>query len=313
MRKTVLLFAPSVAMSVILLNMSFSSQAPEKIWTQPWQDACEETSIVMVDNFYNHRQLDTQSAKREIGNIFAIKEKVFGPSLDESAEDMTYLINNFLNWEASVVENVTMEQIRDQIIQGNPVILPANAKKLNNGYMNASGYHVIVISGYDDSNRTFIAQEPGTAFGKNYAYSYATIDAAIDGNLLNSQGRKRLAIFTNDNLTASIDTDGDKDNLTKLNELDLGTSLISADTNGDGFTDGSAFSRSESFPSKSKATGSELIRLEFDHKVYFVQGNIKRHVVNEAVLRKMGHQMSEVAIIDAESFNSFETGAPIEF
>lgn len=154
----------------IYLKINFSSQAPAGNWDEPWQNACEETSIVIVDSFYNNNSMDLETSKREILKILAIKEKEFGPSLDENAEKIVYLINNFLNWEAWVIENPTIEQIKEQVDKKNPVILPVDGRKLSNRYFNVSGYHVFVISGYDDDKQVLIAQEPGTRFGKNYPY-----------------------------------------------------------------------------------------------------------------------------------------------
>jgi hypothetical protein len=34
------------------LDVPFTSQAPAGNWLEPWQNACEETSVIMVTNFF---------------------------------------------------------------------------------------------------------------------------------------------------------------------------------------------------------------------------------------------------------------------
>ena len=44
-------------------------------------------------------------------------------------------------------------------------------------------YHTIIITGYDDSDGTFITNEPGTRYGKNYRYGQKLLfDAIRDWN-----------------------------------------------------------------------------------------------------------------------------------
>lgn len=297
----------------LILGIEFTSQAPEKNWRQPWQDACEETSIVIVDNFYNKKSLNTKTAKSEILKIFYIKEKVFGPSLDEDAEKMNYIINNFLNWEGRVVENLTLEQIKEEITNNRPVILPADGKILKNKYFNTSGYHVFVISGYDDDKKMFITQEPGTRFGKNYLYSYDTVERAMrDYHVQGLNQGKRVAIFTSPTNQISLSTDGDKDRLNKGEELSRRTGLISADSDGDGYSDCrySVIKSGSNNPVNNLSEGS-LIKLDWDFRIYLIQNNQKRHITNKEVLDKMGRSLNEVKVIYAQYFDSLATASPI--
>lgn len=181
----------------VSLKMEFTSQAPEGNWGEPWYNDCEEVSIVMVDSFYNNRKLTREVAKKEILRIIDIKEKAYGPSLDENAEEMVDLINNYLNWKAWIVENPTINQIKEQIDNGHPVLLPADGRKLDNRYYTTTEYHVFVISGYDDDKKTFIVQDAGTYHGKDYQYSYATVQNAMhDYDPIELSDGRRVAIFT---------------------------------------------------------------------------------------------------------------------
>lgn len=227
------------------LTVPFTPQAPEGNWRQPWQDTCEETSIVMVNNFYQGnttKKKDKDKAKKEILQILKIKENKWGKSLDESAAKVADIINNFLPWEARVIENPTLDQMKAEIDANRPVILPAYGKALKNPYFRSGGpvYHMLVISGYDEEKQEFIVQEPGTRFGLDFRYSFATImDAAHDFTTRAKVSTgKKVAIFTSKEITDSAPLDGDNDGLTKAEELKYGSILYLKDSDGDGYADG---------------------------------------------------------------------------
>ena len=43
------------------ISVPFTSQAPEKNWEQPWQDACEEAAVLMLDAYYKNYNLSPPS------------------------------------------------------------------------------------------------------------------------------------------------------------------------------------------------------------------------------------------------------------
>ncbi|MBI5222398.1 MAG: C39 family peptidase [Candidatus Magasanikbacteria bacterium] len=237
------IFLPVPVFAQTNLPVPFTSQAPYGYWGQPWQDTCEETAILMVDSFYNNKKLSNKSiAKQEILRILNIKTNAYGKGLDENAEQMANLINDFLNWEATIIENPTIEQIKSQIDAGQPVIIPAYGKALHNPHFRSGGpeYHSLVISGYDDDKKQFIVQEPGTRYGLDFRYNYDTLMNAIHDFLPNKQTKngRKVALFTSKTLTTSAGADGDKDGLSKAKELEYGTITWLKDSDGDGFTDG---------------------------------------------------------------------------
>lgn len=235
------LFFPLSALA-INLPVQFTSQAPYGNWRQPWQDACEETSIVMVNSYYQNLKLDKVHAKKEILNIFTIKEKIYGKSLDENIEKVKNLINNFLSWESTLVENPTLEQIKEQIDQNQPVIVPAYGRALHNKYFKNGGpeYHMLVVSGYDDDKQEFIVQEPGTSRGLDFRYKYDTILNANHDFLpkkLTKNGKK-IMLFTKNSIADTKNLDGDKDGLIKADEIFYQSLTWLKDSDGDSFLDG---------------------------------------------------------------------------
>jgi len=304
---------PVVAYS---LKVSFSSQAPFFHWTQPWQDACEETSIIMVDSFYNQKHLDKDAAKKQILNTLKIKELYFGESLDENASKVTELINNFFYWEAKVVHNASVEQIKNELDYGRPVILPAHAKSLKNKYFLSSGadYHMLVISGYDENTREFITQDPGTMYGKDYHYSYETIINAMHDFVPNNKtitGQK-VAVFTSPKINLSATVDADHDGLYKSDEIKHQTSLFKSDTDNDGYSDYEEVQNGYSpVVNESKLKNNALIRSAIDNKVYFIENNTKRYIISPSALEKYW-QWGQITTVSEKFINQLINGAEIK-
>ncbi len=164
------------------LSVPFTSQAPTGNWAEPWEDACEETSIVMVNDYYRHTSLDPAKAIAEITHILSVKQQHFGVSRNESMQTVLRIITAaHLNWHARIVTNPTLDQLKNELAEGRPIIFPIDARLVSNPYYDAvtPNYHVIVISGYDNGAQKFITQDPGTDRGHNFMYRY---DELIQAN-----------------------------------------------------------------------------------------------------------------------------------
>lgn len=236
-----LLLAPNIVLANTL-PVPFTSQAPDGIWSQPWLDACEEASITMVDAFYAGKNIDTAYAKSMIQRIVRLEMKTLGVHRDTNAAQIVGIINSFFPWEARVINNPTLEQIKNEISSSRPVILPVYGRALRNPYFRDGGpnYHALVISGFDDNTKEFIVEEPGTKRGANFRYSYERILSAMHDYLPNGRTRygQPVAIFTSRKIVDSALLDGDGDGLNKINELRYGSLLWLMDSDGDGMNDG---------------------------------------------------------------------------
>lgn len=165
----------------INLTVPFTSQAPEKNWDQPWQDACEEAALLMLDAYYKKYNLSPLFARDEILKIIEWEEE---RGLENSLEiervketaEQYFKILNF-----SVLENPTIEDIKKSIAKGNPVLAVAYGKDLPNPYFNNGGpeYHALIIRGYTEEK--FITNDPGTKRGENFAYYYNDLLNAVHG------------------------------------------------------------------------------------------------------------------------------------
>ncbi|OGH87017.1 MAG: hypothetical protein A2206_01095 [Candidatus Magasanikbacteria bacterium RIFOXYA1_FULL_40_8] len=296
------------------LNVPFTVQAPDANWNQPWQDACEETVIAMVDYFYSKNTFTTGKAKEAILQMIKIKEKYLGTSLDENAETIALLINNFLTWEAYIRINPTLEDIKKEIDNNRPVIMPAHGKYLYNPYFQNGGpeYHSLVISGYDDEKQEFITQEPGTRHGLDFRYSYGNIMNAMHDFLPGGQTKfgDKTAIFTSPNITSSANDDADGDGLVKIKEIELKTLLWSYDSDNDGYRDGQEIEAGYS-PISANALLGTLIKTPDSPMVYLFFNNTIRHILNEAVFISHGWKWFNIFTVPGNFIENLETGAEI--
>ncbi len=180
------------------LNVPFSSQAPQADWQEPWLNACEETSIIMADNFYRDKKISPEQARSQILKILAVKEESFGKSKDESMERVAEIINLAdLSWKAVVSVDPLLNDIKKELAEGRPIIAPVDVRLLINSPHAGTDidYHVMIISGYDEKTEEFIVQDPGIKAGKNDRYGYQNFYDAINDFLPNASPSGRKAVL----------------------------------------------------------------------------------------------------------------------
>lgn len=180
------------------LEVPFTAQAPEGDWSEPWQNACEETSILMVDGFYEGEDPNREEEKTRILEILKTKKEEIKISKDESLETISELINSLdLNWTTTIKTNPTVDELIEELANNRPIIVPVFAPELPNPYYDDVDYHVMVLVGYDQEQEVFLVNDPGTQYGEGLSYDYDTLMAAIHD--LNSKdydaGAKRV-LFT---------------------------------------------------------------------------------------------------------------------
>lgn len=182
------------------IEVPFTSQAPAGDWSEPWQNACEETSIYMVSSFYAGDEIKQAAATKRLREIFAVKVEDFKISKDESLQTIADLIVTLsLPWKTRIVYDPTVDDLKTELTLNNPIIVPVFAPALSSIYPIASSadYHVIVLTGYDDSDSVFIINDPGTSDGKGVRIPYETFMSAIhDLNTADYQAGKKAVLFT---------------------------------------------------------------------------------------------------------------------
>ncbi len=178
------------------LDVPFTSQAPEKNWDQPWQDACEEAVILMLDAYYKkyslsplfardelQKMVDWETAKGwggsvEIEKVKMVLEWYVGKKIPDSSlqTDSKFKIVDF-----KIIENPTTEDIKRSLVNKHPVLVVADGKVLPNPHFRSGGpvYHALVVIGYDDETGEFVTNDPGTQFGAGFKYKYDDLMGAI--------------------------------------------------------------------------------------------------------------------------------------
>ena len=161
----------------------FVPQSPEKNWDEPWQDACEEASLLTVDYYYkNITSSDSQTIKNDLVKIFDFENQQ-SFTHDVNIDQMALVAQNYLKYTPKIISNPTIDDLKKYLFQDIPIIVPANGKTLyqENKHFKEGGpyYHNLVILGYDDNAKKFTVHDVGTQFGAYFKYSYSLLIDSI--------------------------------------------------------------------------------------------------------------------------------------
>jgi len=190
------------------LGAPFVSQAPLRNWEMPYQEACEEASMLSVVKHIKGGATDSQTINTDILTLIDWEEKN-DYKVDLTAQEVVDVLDEYFDVDAYTSTDVSTDRIKYELSQGNLVIVPLAGRLLGNPYFFQPGpiFHMIVIRGYD--NRNFITNEVGTnTKGEAYKYKYDVVlnaihdwnhEFAIDGMSEEEieQGRKVMIIIDN--------------------------------------------------------------------------------------------------------------------
>jgi len=167
--------------TTILLAAPFQPQAPLGDWSQPWQDACEEASIIVTEFALKHQSLSKEKMVEEIKRLVDYENKTLGFFESTNVYQTADIANAVYGLKLKILDNPTVEDIKKNLSAGRLIIAPMAGRSLHNPYFNGAGpiYHMLVIRGYDDAARVFITNEVGTKRGEAYRYPYQTLMRAI--------------------------------------------------------------------------------------------------------------------------------------
>lgn len=181
----------------INLSVPWMLQAPKQDWSQPFEDACEEASLLMVDAYYDGRRSGwgSDEATRLILDVVAYEDRTYGYNKDTTSQDVMNTAKNYFNHPNVEILEATEANIKAALANGNPVIAPANGKMLMNPNFKNGGpiYHMLVIKGYTKDG-TWITNDPGTRNGPDYLYPKQRLLDAIH-ELGKTDGRKVIIVI----------------------------------------------------------------------------------------------------------------------
>ncbi len=185
----------------VRLNIAFAGQAPLGDWNPPYDEACEEASLIIVHHYLENTPLDAAIMNREILDMVAHEESK-GLPIDIDMPELAQVARDLYGYDAQVLEgnDVTAERIEQELANGNPVIAPFAGQDLGNPYYSGEGppYHVLVIVGYDQNS--FITHDVGTKRGEYYTYRKQIVLDSIHDWTGSTEtirsGPKRLLVVT---------------------------------------------------------------------------------------------------------------------
>jgi hypothetical protein len=161
------------------IDMTFYSQAPYGNWKQPWQDACEEASLLLVANTYNKYDWTRSQFNDQILKLVDWEVKTYGSYKENPADQIIQTLKDQFNLSSVVHTDPTLEDVQKILAQGHLIIIPLAGKEIGNPNFQNGGptYHAIVIKGYTKDQK-IITEDVGTSHGENYIYSWDTLQKA---------------------------------------------------------------------------------------------------------------------------------------
>lgn len=167
--------------STFKIKVPFSPQAPHANWDDPYQEACEEASLLMVHWYLQGDTDDVIPPDDADRDLLALVrwETNHGYGEDVTMDQLAEIARQYYGYTPVVEDTVTVTHIKELLVTGYPVIVPIAGRDLGNPYFSGEGpwYHMLVITGYDRNE--FITNEPGTRRGEGYKYAYDVLIAAI--------------------------------------------------------------------------------------------------------------------------------------
>ena len=193
---------PTPAAKALNLAVSFMLQAPKQNWVQPYEDACEEASALMLDGYFDKRSkaYEPDEALALIDALVAWEDKTFGHNQHTDANETARILREYFGYKKVEVRAIkTAEDIKTVLDKGLPVLAPSHGKALLNPNFKNGGpeYHMVVIKGYTKEG-DWITNDPGTRKGADYIYpKQRLLDAIHDYDAEDMRdGRKVIIIVT---------------------------------------------------------------------------------------------------------------------
>lgn len=180
--------------SEINLDAPFYSQAPFGNWDFPWQEACEEASVLLVANVYQKHNWTRTEFNEEILKLVDWQKENFGTYLDTTVAQTAEILQKYLRLETITHEDPTYEDVQKILNKGHFIIMFFAGKELGNPYFTNGGpnYHVLVVKGYKPGKK-IITHDVGTKNGANYVYSWDVLQSAMHDFAIPIQsGEKRI-------------------------------------------------------------------------------------------------------------------------
>lgn len=164
-------------------NVFFTAQAPTGEWAKSeFQNGCEEASALMAFAWRSGKAYTKEEVKQELVDMARYQEKQIGQAVDtDAAETAEVLLDGYFSIaDYKVSYDFALDELKQALADG-LVIVPTNGQALKNPNFTRPGpiQHMLVITGYDETTKEFITNDPGTIKGKGYRYAEDVLYGAI--------------------------------------------------------------------------------------------------------------------------------------
>ncbi len=164
----------------------------------PYQEACEEASLILVHHFLQGKSINPEEADREILALVDVEARQFGFGADITLEQLSEVAEKHYGYDTELLYDFDAEDLKRILAAGHPIIAPFAGRELGNPYFSGQGpwYHMLVITGYEGD--MFITNDVGTRRGEGYRYrSDALLRAMHDWNKTNEEigGGRRVVMI----------------------------------------------------------------------------------------------------------------------
>lgn len=166
--------------SEINLNIPFFSQAPDADWSMPWQEACEESAVLLAYYYVTDQSPTKEQFKLDVQTLVDWQIENYGDYEHTNIEQTAKMLKEVFKFSNfRVLTNPSIEDIKKELSKGHPIVAPFAGRQLGNPFYSGEGpyYHMMVIKGYDEKH--FITNDVGTKRGENFIYPYQTIMSAM--------------------------------------------------------------------------------------------------------------------------------------
>ncbi|MFH0805062.1 MAG: C39 family peptidase [Patescibacteria group bacterium] len=164
--------APAVLPAEFNLDVPFTTQSPYARWTEQDEESCEEAAALIVHYYWQNKTFTQPVATQELQTIVDYEMRTFGFYKDTTAEQTAEFIRGLWGYKKVVVTyDFILDDIKKEVAQGRPVILPTAGRMLGNPNFKSPGplYHMLVVRGW--TKRMITTNDPGPRKGEGYQYS----------------------------------------------------------------------------------------------------------------------------------------------
>ena len=164
------------------LEVDFICQAPlqtESNWALH-EESCEEAAILQAYLYEKKEKRTKEEANIEILNMIDWQINNIGGHYDLYAEELKPMIIDYFNIKESHINikfDASIDDIKNIISDGHPVIAPVTSEYLNNPYYPHPGYHMLTVTGFTEDR--IITNDNGTKRGEDFSYSNLDFEKAL--------------------------------------------------------------------------------------------------------------------------------------